>query len=201
MADILDIPPGDFEGFIFDNDGTLVVSMWLHFEAWQESYKKNGATFTLTRPLAQSMAGKGMHDTVREINKLFDQNLDPIQVVADQEAYYLENLHRIWTYDPVVDFARDKARTHPVAVASGGVRDTVHKTLKAAHLDSLFPVVITQDDVENGKPDPEMFLLAAEKMGVAPKKCLVFEDGKLGIEGARAAGMEVVYVEPEGPVE
>ena len=64
---------------------------------------------------------------------------------------------------------------------------------------NLFDVIVTQDDVENSKPAPDLFLLAAEKMKVKPEKCLVFEDSQLGIEAAKKAGMQSVYVQPEDP--
>jgi HAD superfamily hydrolase (TIGR01509 family) len=94
----------------------------------------------------------------------------------------------------VVDFARNVSRTHPVAVASGGTRDVVRSTLEKTGLAPLFPIVVTADDVEHGKPAPDMFLLAAKRMGVAPAGCLVFEDGQPGIEAAKAAGMKWVFV-------
>ena len=62
------------------------------------------------------------------------------------------------------------------------------------HLQALFPVVVTPEDVTHGKPAPDLFLLAAKKMGVAPKQCLVFEDAEPGIKAAEAAGMKWVRV-------
>ena len=63
----------------------------------------------------------------------------------------------------------------------------------------LFDVIVTQDDVKKSKPAPDLFLLAAERMIVAPEKCLVFEDSQLGIEAAKKAGMQSVFVQPEDP--
>ena len=96
--------------------------------------------------------------------------------------------------EPVVTFARQMAKSHPVSVASGGPRDLVTDTLDKRGLASLFPVVVTADDVEHGKPAPDTFLLASEKMGVAADGCLVFEDAELGIEAAEAAGMKWVRI-------
>ncbi len=195
------VPPGDFDGYIFDHDGTLSLSMHVHFDAWVDSFARNGATFPFTRELAQSYAGVGMHETVEILNKRFDCSLDPKRIVDDQEAYYFAHLHRVVPYAPVVDFARRMARTHPVSVASGGVRETVVRTMDAIGLTEIFPVIVTQDDVTRSKPAPDLFLLAAERMGVDPTKCLVFEDSKLGIQAAETAGMASVYVQPADPVE
>ena len=200
MSEQLIIPEGEFEGFIFDHDGTLSLSMHVHFDGWIHSYRKNGGEFELTRELAQSYAGVGMHETVEIMNQRFGCSMDPQQVVADQEAYYLANLHRVVPYLPVVEFARQVAASHPVSVASGGTRDTVSRTMQAIDIFELFPVIVTQEDVDRSKPAPDIFLLAAEKMGVPADRCLVFEDSHLGIQAAEAAGMASVLVTPADPV-
>jgi len=197
--DKLIIPEGDFHGYIFDHDGTLSLSMHVHFDGWIDSFKKNGGNFEFTREIAQSYAGTGMHDTVEILNERFGCTMDPQQVVADQEAYYFANLDQVVPYDPVVDFARKVGADFPISVASGGIRDTVIRTMEAIDIIDLFPVIVTQEDVERSKPAPDMFLLAAEKMGVAPEKCLVFEDSRLGIEAADSAGMASVFVTPADP--
>jgi HAD superfamily hydrolase (TIGR01509 family) len=120
---------------------------------------------------------------------------DPEKVVEDQEAFYRDNLHRVQPNPPVVDFAKRVALTHPVGVASGGVWDTVTRTLEAIGLRELFEVVVTQDQVEHSKPAPDLFLEAAKRMGVDPSKCLVIEDGQLGIQAADAAGMQSILIE------
>jgi len=199
MSDQLIIPEGDFEGYIFDHDGTLSLSMHVHFDGWIHSYQKNGGDFELTRELAQSYAGVGMHETVEIMNQRFGCSMDPVRVVEDQEAYYLANLDRVIAYQPVVEFAKRVAATHPVSVASGGTRDTVSRTMQAIEIFDMFPVIVTQEDVARSKPAPDIFFLAAEKMGVPASKCLVFEDSHLGIQAAEAAGMASVLVAPEDP--
>lgn len=191
----LAIPDRSFDGYIFDNDGTLALSMTLHFEAWVYAYKNNGARFTFTRGYAQSLAGVCMLETVRRVNAEFGERLDPKKVVADQETYYRKHLHRVIPNRPVVDFAKRVARTHPVAVASGGVWETVTGTLEAIGLRDLFQAIVTQDQVARSKPAPDLFLEAARRMEVAPERCLVIEDGELGILAAKEAGMEAVLIQ------
>ena len=199
-SDTLQIPEGDFEGFIFDHDGTLSLSMHVHYDAWLHAFKINGGNFEFPREMAQSYAGIGMHDTVEILNERFGCSMDPNQVVIDQEKYYFAHLHHIVPYEPVVSFARKIVATHPVSVASGSVRPTVLKTMEAIGIADLFDIVVTQEDVTRSKPAPDLFLLAAGKMGVAPEKCLVFEDSKLGIQAAETAGMGSVFVTPADPV-
>lgn len=190
------VPDCEFDGYIFDHDGTLVHSMGLHYEAWLDAFKQSGATFDFPRVLAQSLAGVDMHETVEILNTRFDQTMDPIQVVSDQERYYFEHVDKVNPNYPLIDFVKEVAASKPVSIASGSLRETVDRTMTAAGIIDLFTVIVTTEDVENGKPAPDMFFLAAERMGVQPERCLVFEDGELGAQGARAAGMEVVMVEP-----
>ena len=196
----MDIPKGDFEGFIFDHDGTLSLSMHVHFDGWIDSFKKNGGDFDFTREIAQSYAGVGMHDTVQILNERYGCQMNPVQVVHDQEAYFFANLDKVKPYEPVVNFARQQATEgKPISVASGGIRKTVIRTMEAINIADLFDIIITQDDVEKSKPAPDLFLLAAKRMGVAPDKCLVFEDSHLGIQAAELAGMASCLVQPEDP--
>ncbi len=191
---VLDIPEGDFDAYIFDNDGTLALSMDLHFRAWARAYREHGMPFEFTQELCQGMAGIGMRETVMIMNQRFGLSLDPASVVATQERHVWAGIHTVQPNPPVVEFARKVAATHPVAVASGGLNQTVHKILDTLGIRHLFPVVVTGDQVTNQKPHPEIFLTAAHRLGVRPERCLVFEDSELGIEGAVRAGMKWVRV-------
>ena len=196
----MNIPKGEFDAYIFDHDGTLSLSMHVHFDGWIESFRKNGGNFEFTREIAQSYAGVGMHDTVKILNDRFGCEMDPAQVVIDQENYFFNNIERVKPYDPVVNFAKNcKAEGKPIAVASGGVKETVVMTMNQIGITDLFDVIVTQDDVKNSKPAPDLFLLAAKKMNIKPNKCLVFEDSQLGIEAANKAGMKSVFVQPDDP--
>jgi beta-phosphoglucomutase-like phosphatase (HAD superfamily) len=196
----MNIPKGDFGGFIFDHDGTLSLSMHVHFEGWVDSFQKNGGNFEFTREIAQSYAGVGMHDTVEILNERYGCNMNPEQVVKDQESYFFANLDQVLPYEPVVDFARKMASEgSPISVASGGIRETVMRTMEAVKIADLFKIIVTQDDVEHSKPAPDLFLLAAERMAVPPDKCLVFEDSLLGIKAAERAGMATCLVQPDDP--
>ena len=84
----MDIPKGNFEGLIFFHDGTLSLSMLVHFEGWISSFRKNGGNFNFTREIAQSYAGVGMHDTVEILNERYGCSMNPQQVVKDQESYF-----------------------------------------------------------------------------------------------------------------
>ena len=196
----LDIPPDDtFDACLFDCDGTLIDSMPWHYRAWNAALRASGADFDFPVDLFQSLAGMETAKIVLRLNDRFQSRVDPAEVVRAKREWYLANIDGMREIPPVADFARRIARTHHVAVVTGGMRSVVERSLASAGMAGLFPVIVTFEDVPNGKPAPDMFLLAAEKLGVPPERCLVFEDGQLGIDGAIAAGMGVVRVEFSNP--
>jgi beta-phosphoglucomutase-like phosphatase (HAD superfamily) len=190
----LQIPEGEFNGYIFDLDGTLADTMPLHYAAWNEAMHHAGLKMKLDENRFYALGGVPSRLVAELLGRHHGLELDPERVYRDKEAIFMGSLQRLELISPVVDFARNVSRTHPVAVASGGTRDVVRSTLAKTGLAPLFAVVVTADDVEHGKPAPDMFLLAAKLMGVEPAHCLVFEDGEPGIQAAKAAGMKYVFV-------
>jgi beta-phosphoglucomutase family hydrolase len=198
-ASTLQLPERDFDGYIFDCDGTLVDSMPLHFVAWVESLRRHDAPYVnlFTEEYFYSQAGISEADTVRNLNVQYDAQIDAESVVRVKMDLFYQEMDSIREVGPVAEIARRLHGKKPIAVASGSEEITVRRCLAATGLLPLFDIIITPKDVKHGKPAPDMFLLAAERMGVVPEKCVVFEDGNSGIVGARAAGMEVVFV-PQG---
>lgn len=189
------IPAGDFAGYIFDLDGTLVDTMPLHYRAWNRAMQHAGLKEELNEDMFYSLGGVPS----RRVAKLFADHyglaVDVDKVFHQKEALFLELRAEMKLIEAVVAFARRAAaQGMPVSVASGGPRHVVKHTLELMHLQELFPVVVTPEDVAHGKPAPDLFLLAARKMQVPPAKCLVFEDAEPGIQAAEAAGMKWVRV-------
>jgi HAD superfamily hydrolase (TIGR01509 family) len=191
----LKIPEGDFGGYIFDLDGTLVDTMPLHYLAWEAAMQNAGLQGRLDEKLFYELGGMPSRRVAVLLGARHGLKLpDPEKVYLEKEALFKASPQKLELIGPVIEFARRVSRTCPVAVASGGTRDVVCSTLGKTGLASLFPVVVTADDVEHGKPAPDMFLLAARLMGVPPGRCLVFEDGQPGVKAAGAAGMKCVFV-------
>jgi HAD superfamily hydrolase (TIGR01509 family) len=190
------IPEGDFAGYLFDLDGTLVDTMPLHFVAWREALWRCGLGRDLDEDFFYSLGGVPTLLVAQRIGEHYGVKLDAARIEEVKEAIYMARVPTAKLIKPVVDFARRMAPTHPMAVVTGGMPEVAQHTLKVTGLASLFPIVVTPADVPagRGKPAPDMFLLAAHRMGVAPALCLVFEDAEPGIAGARAAGMPVVRV-------
>jgi len=188
------IPEDTFDGYIFDCDGTLANSMPMFFDSWQYALRKHEVRFDFTWDMFLSMAGMGLAHSIEELNKRFEHSLDSHSVIVDIKIYVGQNEHTIEPITQVVEMARKLSKLFPTSVASGGPRDVVHQTLKTIKAHDIFHHIVTQDDVVNCKPHPEIFLHAAEKMGVRPDRCVVFEDSPLGIEAAKRAGMTPVLV-------
>lgn len=186
------LPAGDFKGYIFDCDGTLTDNMPLHYRAWSRAMRDFGGQFP--EELFYSWGGRPTLVITEDLNKRYGLKMDPEEVVRHKEKYYLEMIPQVQPLKPVVEFVHRFHGKAKLAVASGGHRHLVESTLKALGILSLFDVIVAVEDYQRGKPDPEPFLLAAQRMGVAPADCLVFEDSPIGIQAAEAAGMQSVLV-------
>lgn len=197
MTSPLPLPPGGFEAYIFDLDGTLVDSMPLHMAAWNRVIRAHGGQFQLDPQAFMQVAGVGGFHTVEFFNRTYGSDMKAGDVVHEKEIYYRELIatRGLPILEPVTHHARQAAaRGIRCAVASGGPREIVHHVLQLTGLEPLFQAIVTQCDVVRSKPAPDIFLEAAKRLGLPPARCLVFEDSHLGIEGAEAAGMASLLV-------
>ncbi len=190
----LQIPDYPFQAYIFDCDGTLVDSMPLHYVAWVEALKRHDAPFEFTEEVFYAHAGIKEQDVVKILNAKHGTNIDPVSVDELKMEIFRERIPEVQTVRPVAEFANSLYGRFPMAVASGSEEPTVRGCLEATGLIHLFETIITPKLVKQGKPAPDMFLLAAERMGIAPRECLVLEDGNSGLEAAKAAGMQAVFI-------
>ncbi|MFN3402833.1 MAG: HAD family hydrolase [Cytophagaceae bacterium] len=182
----------EIKGIIFDIDGTLVDTMPVHYKACQIVCNKHGFDFPLDYFYAK--AGIPTLKVFEMLVKDLGLNLDGINLGREKEKVYLELIHEVKPLTLVHDIALNYYNKLPMALGTGGTRDVAEKTLIAAGVDHLFNILITADDVTKPKPDPETFLLCAEKMNIAPELCVVLEDGDPGLQAALAAGMKSIDV-------
>jgi beta-phosphoglucomutase family hydrolase len=191
----LAMPAGRFGGVIFDCDGTLVDSMPLHYVAWVESLNRHAAPFEFSEEEFYALAGVREQDSVKLLNAKHGTDIDPDSVAEVKMKIFHEWIPKVAEIAPVAALARAAAAVRvPIAVASGSEEETVRGCLLATGLLELFEIIITPKLVRQGKPAPDMFLLAAERLGVAPERCVVLEDGDSGMKAAAAAGMQAVFV-------
>ena len=193
----IDFPDGGYEALIFDLDGTLAHSMPAHFEAWCKALSDHGSPGVFPEDVFYAMGGRPTRDIVEIINGEQGLKLDPEAIAFSKRRHFLRALDQVKEIPAVVAFARDNHGKVPMAVASGGARQVVERTLVLLGIAELFEVVVGAEDVKAGKPAPDVFLEAAKRMGVEPGVCVVFEDAPSGITAALAAGMRPVSVPPQ----
>lgn len=198
----LPIPDGKFDAFLYDCDGTLVDSMPLHYEAWKHGLLAAGATWTMPVDYFYGSAGKTAALVVRELNQLYSDSLDADSVEKAKEAFYHKGLLKLKPFPDVGNHLKHASESGvPTGVVSGSARLAVHRSLEVTGLLAWAGTIVAAEDVKHGKPAPDCFLLAAERLGVDPERCLVFEDGESGIQAAKACGMAVVRVDARRSVE
>ncbi len=190
----LEIPDYPFQAYIFDCDGTLVDSMPLHYIAWVEALRRHDAPFEFTEEMFYAHAGVKEQDVVNILNAKHGTNIDPVSLDEMKMEIFRARIPEVQPVHPVAEFAKSLHGRFPMAVASGSEEPTVRGCLEATGLLHLFETIITPKLVKQGKPAPDMFLLAAERLGIAPSECLVLEDGNSGLEAAKAAGMQAVFI-------
>ncbi len=190
----LELPPGDFAAFIFDCDGTLADTMPTHYRAWQIALGERASDFP--EAMFYELGGVPTCRVVEILNERHGYSLPVEETVAVKEKLFLEFSNEVAEIGPVVSLAREWHGRKPMAVASGGHRHIVMKTLRALGISGLFDAIVCSEDYLRGKPHPDPFLEAARRLNVVPERCLVFEDTSTGLAAAKAAGMACVLVPP-----
>jgi beta-phosphoglucomutase family hydrolase len=189
-------------GAIFDWDGVIINSAAQHEVSWERLARENG------KPLPDNhfKRGFGMKNEVI-IPELLGWTTAPVEIrllSLRKEAIYREVVREQGLSAlPGVEVWLRKLRDEqiPCVLASSTHRENITSTLGVLGLEEFFPVIVTAEDVQRGKPDPEVFLTAAQRIGVESKDAVVFEDALVGIAAAKAAGMRVVAVATTEPKE
>ncbi len=197
MSTALPIPEGPFRAYLFDLDGTVADSMAVHLNSWQQAVREHGGDFP--EDLFWEWGGIPLPRTVELLNERFGYNLSPPEVVHRKEQLYLDLLEHVQPVASVVEHIHAQRGHIPLAIVSGSPCLSIRRTLSALGLLDCFDTVVGAEDYTHGKPDPEPFLVAARRLHVDPRDCLVFEDADAGIAAAEAAGMTWVRVPVNRP--
>jgi beta-phosphoglucomutase family hydrolase len=183
-----DIHPG-VKGLIFDLDGTLADTMPYHFEGWKKACDKYGAQID-TDFLRLHTGSPGWIIASEIIKKCkLEGKVTIDQIVEEKLDQFSKVQHNVKAIEPVAEIVRKYYGKLPMAVGTGGHREAVERTLEITGLRKYFDIIVTANDVDNFKPHPETFLKCAELMNIDPAHIEVFEDGDLGLDAARMAGM------------
>jgi HAD superfamily hydrolase (TIGR01509 family) len=188
----LKIPAGSFGAYLFDCDGTVVDSMPLHFLAWKQALGEWNCAFS--EDTFYAWGGLPVAEVISRLNAEHGLKMPVAAVELRKEHLYYNNISRLQVVPEVVEHIDAMYGKIPFAVVSGSTRESVVKSLEAVGLLDKFETLVCAGDYAKSKPDPEPFLLAASRLGVAPAACLVFEDTDMGIQAATAAGMASVKV-------
>jgi beta-phosphoglucomutase-like phosphatase (HAD superfamily) len=181
--------------FIFDLDGTLADTMPSHYRAWERIATRHGLTFPEAR--FYELGGVPTAKIAAMLISEAGLPLDPLVVSREKEEAYFAGLTGgvgVVAIEPVLALARQHRGEGPMAVASGGVRRIVIRTLEALGILDWFAAVVAAEDTTRHKPDPDVFLEAARRLDADPASCTVYEDTDIGLEAARRAGMRGVDV-------
>jgi beta-phosphoglucomutase len=184
---------------LWDMDGTLVDSAEFHWQAWRDTMSREG--FPVTHEQFLATFGRRNDSILRQ---WLGEKATPelIQRVGKAKEALYRQLVREHGIAPLpgalewVDLLHRQGWGQ--AIASAAPRANVETILDVLHASEYFDAIVSAEDVHRGKPDPEVFLIAATKLGAAPKHCIVVEDAGHGIEAARAAGMKSIGVSQNG---
>ena len=186
---------------IFDHDGVLVDSLESHTQAWLEMGRREGLnlspqfiheTFGMTNPsIFRRLLGDSVSDA--DLQRYSDLKESYYRDVARGKIHLMKGVREVL----------DALTAHGVklAIGSSGVLPNLELTVTECGLNGRFAAIASLEDITRGKPDPQVFLVAAKKAACSPARSVVFEDAPVGIEAAKAAGMYAVGVMTTHPAE
>lgn len=189
---------------LFDLDGTLIDSEPVYFESEKKFFAGYGINYS--EELNHNYIGRGAMAMLEEFETMFPDSpltqIDMPEKLGLKDQAYLELAHKkVKVFPAVLAFAKtlkDKGIT--IGIASGSSLKVITAMAESLGFLSLFSVIISAEEVKEGKPAPDVFLEAARRMGIEPTNCLVLEDSRNGLLAAKAAGMHSVLLpDPELP--
>jgi beta-phosphoglucomutase len=195
-------PARHLAGVVFDIDGTLLDNMPFHIEAFEAFTAAHGLP-ALTLEMRQWMDGRRNSDI---FPRLFERALTEAEIAElshqKESAYRRLSAGRLKPLAGLMRLVDGLHATHvPIALATSAPRENVEHTLRELGLAQRLAVIARSDEVPHGKPEPDVFLEAARKLGVAAAECVAFEDAPMGIVAAGRAGMTTVAVTTSYPAE
>jgi beta-phosphoglucomutase family hydrolase len=179
---------------IFDLDGTLSNSLPVHMRTWNKVGEVYG--FKFDPQIMLEMTGRATIEFARRVVEQYGLSADPEEIVKLKQQSFWDLAGLLEPVNEIVSLVKEYSGKLPLAVGTGASRKSTEVQLKELGIAAYFDAIVTADDVTRHKPNPDTFLKCAELLGVEPAKCQVFEDGDLGIEAAKTAGMIVTDVRP-----
>jgi putative hydrolase of the HAD superfamily len=183
------------KGFIFDFDGLILDTETPHLQAWQEVFAEYGERIQLEDWLRLIGTGPVDYDPGIDLFNRLNGNVDLKSVRNQVNRLTTQKMENIQVLPGVIDFLQNASQMHaPLAVASSSPQDWVEPLMHEFELTQYFDIVVTADNVSKVKPEPDLYLLAAGRLGLKPNEAVAFEDSVNGIRAAQAAGIYCVAV-------
>lgn len=182
------------KALIFDLDGTLSDSLPVHIASWHAVCKKLNCIFD--ERIVVEMTGMPTISFAERIKKEQNLSINAEEIVSMKQQEFWKNINNIKPHGAVIELMKNAHGKIPMAIGTGASRTSAMLQMKELMIDDLFDVIVTADDVDRHKPEPETFLKCAELLNVEPQYCQVFEDGELGMQAAQSAGMLLTDVRP-----
>ncbi|AEY65330.1 beta-phosphoglucomutase [Clostridium sp. BNL1100] len=191
-----------FKAAIFDLDGVIVDTAKFHFMAWRRLAAELGFKFTeKDNERQKGVSRMESLEVLLEVGGFLDLSLEKKEELATKKnEWYKEYLYEM-TPAEILPGAKDflkYLRLRGIRIALASASKNAPIILEKLNITDLFDAIVDGNSVSKAKPDPEVFLKAAEQLGIDPSECFVFEDAQAGVEGAKRAGMRVVGIgQPE----
>lgn len=181
---------------LFDFDDLMIHSAPLHKESSRRAFAEFGVDFDLPPEVRARLYGRKIADATQVIIDHMGVDIDKDAYLVRRKAIFLELVSTQAESMPGLDYICDLVHSlgHARAVASSGQAEWVRAGLSCLGRSDYFHAVATGCEVERGKPSPDVFLLAAERLGVVPEECVVLEDAHVGVLAAKAAGMKAIGI-------
>ena len=192
----------DFAAVIFDMDGLVLDTEVTYFAAWQQAAKTMG--YELSDEFCQSFSGLHYCDIEQKLltGCGADFNIPTFNRLSGvfwRENVYINGIHIKQGFNQLLKFIVQQKI--PYCLATNSLAINAYECLELAGIREAFPIIITRDDVEYGKPSPDIFLKSADLLNIPINKCLVLEDSYSGIDAASRAGAFSIYVPSTEPID
>lgn len=183
-----------YDALLYDVDGTLADNMSAHKAAYAAAALEYG--IHLDTDIIDETAGWPTVAVAKLISERYGKDFDFDEFALRKSTIFrTEYIRQTQPVEHVLQHLRQEVGKKKIGLVSGGTRKTLEITLEVIGVTGLYEVLVCAGDTANGKPSPEPFLLAAEQLNIAPERCMVFEDGDPGVQGAIAAGMGWVRID------